>query len=56
MSTVVRGLKLELLICGYLRENEDELELYMNIPDGFAKIMHDLYPLLLFKFGDHCKF
>ena len=45
---------LDLLICGYLRETEDEYELYMNIPTGIAKIICDLYPLLIFKFGD-CK-
>ena len=45
--------KIELLICGYLREEENALKLYMNIPMGIAKIMHELYPLLLFTFGDY---
>ena len=27
----------------------------MNIPDGIAKIMHTLYPLILLKFGDFKK-
>ena len=44
---------LDLLIGGYIREKETEYELYMNIPDGINKIMHDLYPILLFKFGEH---
>ena len=52
MSFVQSQNNLILLICGYLRENEDELNLYMIIPTGIDKIMHDLYPVLLFKFGD----
>ena len=44
-----------LLINGYLKEQETELDLFMNIPDGIDKIMQKLYPLLLFKFGDFKK-
>ena len=44
---------MRLLICGYIRESEIELDLYMNIPKGIDKIMHDLYSVLLFKFGEH---
>ena len=43
---------IEFLICGYIRENEEELKLYMNIPSGIAEIIHELYPVLLFRFGD----
>ena len=46
----------ELLICAYLRENEGQLKLYMNIPKGIGGIMHKLYPLLMFKLGDHSQF
>ena len=53
--SVEHGIRLALLISGYIREKEDKLELYMNIPDGIAKIMHKLYPLLFFKFGDFKK-
>ena len=52
-TLVDQGENIELLICGYVRENEITLRLFMNIPDGIVQIMHSLYPLLLFKFGDH---
>ena len=45
--------RVELLIFGYIRQQEKELDLYMNIPIGINKIIHDLYPVLLFTFGDH---
>ena len=44
---------LELLISGYIREHEDKLELFMNVPQGIHQIMYRLYPVSLFKFGDH---
>ena len=47
--------ELILLICGYVREKEQEYKFFMNVPDGILKIMHELYPLLLFKFGEHRK-
>ena len=47
---------LKLLISGYLRENENELGLYMHIPNEIAKIMLEIYPLLLFTFGDFNKY
>ena len=50
-----QGANVELLIYGYLRKKEKELTLYMNIPTGIAQIMHKLYPLLLFRFGDFRK-
>ena len=53
--SVENGIHLELLISGYIREKQDELKLYMNFPNEIAKIMHDFYPLLLFKFGDFKK-
>ena len=43
---------LPVLISGYIREKEKEWILYMNIPDGIGQIIHKLYPLLMFKFGD----
>ena len=46
---------LELLMSGYVRDTEKELKLFMNVPDGIVRIMHDLYPELLFKFGDFNK-
>ena len=52
MSSVRSGTRLELLLSGYIREKENEFDLYMNVPDGIDKIMHELYPLLMFKFGD----
>ena len=44
---------LELLICGYVRENENALKLFMNIPTEISRILCKLYPVLLFKFGDY---
>ena len=44
--------RLELLISGFIRQEQNELELYMNVPKGITKIMQKLYPLLFFKFGD----
>ena len=52
MSTQKKSVRLGLLICGYVREEERKLQLYMNIPNGIVKIVHELFPLLLFKFGD----
>ena len=42
---------LELLLHGYIREKEEKLDLFMNIPDGIIKLIKSLYPVLLFKFG-----
>ena len=44
-----------LLISGYIREIEEEFELFTNIPTELGKIINDLYPVLIFKFGDHNK-
>ena len=52
MATKLNSLSLELLISGYIRIEEKQLDLYMNFPSGLDKIMHALYPVLLFKFGD----
>ena len=52
MSSVESKSNLILLICGYLRQNENELKLYMNIPTGIVTIMQKLYPVFIFKFGD----
>ena len=46
---------LDLLISGYVREKENQLILSMNVPHGIAELIHDLYPLLIFKFGDYDK-
>ena len=46
---------LELLMSGYIKEMEKELELYMIIPAGIARIMIIFYPALLYKFGDFNK-
>ena len=46
---------LEFLISGYLRKEEKKLDLYMNIPHGFAIIIVKLYPIILFRFGDFMK-
>ena len=53
-----RQKSVELLISGYVREQETKLKLYMQIPEGISKIMHNLYPVLLFKFcvPDSAKF
>ena len=48
--TTVRGVYLKILISGYVREIEKNL--FMNVPDGICRIMHDLFPLLAFTFGD----
>ena len=53
MSTINKATSLNLLISGYLRDNEEQLNLTMNIPAGIDKIIHSLYPILLFKFGDY---
>lgn len=52
MATTKKTPSLELLISGYIREEERKLGLYMHIPDGIDRIMHKFYPLLLFKFGE----
>ena len=54
-STIKRGYDLKLLINGYIREKEKEYKLYMYIPSEIAQIMQDLYPVLIFKFGDFNK-
>ena len=43
----------ELLIAGYIREHNNALDLFMIIPNGIGGIMHDFYPVLVFRFGDH---
>ena len=48
-----RGYHLELLVAGYIREHDDALDLFMNIPDEIIKVVHNFYPLLVFRFGDH---
>ena len=52
MEPALQNTSLVLLISGYIREKEEEFNLHMNIPVGIGKIIHELYPLLLFKFGD----
>ena len=47
--------RINLLISGYVREKEKQLILSMNVPYGIVKLIHDLYPLLIFKFGDYDK-
>ena len=49
---ITSEVSLELLINGYFRKKEKELNLYMHIPMGIAQIIHSFYPVLLFKFGD----
>ena len=46
--------RLELLISGYMREKEQQLKLYMSIPTDIKKVVHALYPVFLFKFGEFC--
>ena len=46
---------LQLLICGYIRENHNALKLFLNVPNGIVQIIHNLYPVLLFTFGDFNK-
>ena len=46
---------LDLLMFGYVRDTEKKLKLSMNVPNGIIRIMHELYPVLLFKFGDFQK-
>ena len=55
MSSLHNSVELELLISGYIRENERELSLSMNVPEGINKMMLELYPLLLYLFGDYKK-
>ena len=52
MASFLTDVNLDLLVSGYIRKKEDDLKLYMNIPREIARIIHELYPLLLFKFGD----
>ena len=37
---------LELLICGYIRRNENDLKLFMNLPAEITQILHKSYPVL----------
>ena len=53
--TAERGDRLELLIAGFVRNHEKKYELYMTVPYEITIIMHELYPLLLFGFGDYKK-
>ena len=46
------GSCIELLIAGYVREEEEQLELDMPVSRGIIQIMYQLYPELLFTFGD----
>ena len=55
MQRTDHGIDLQLLLSGYVREHENVLQLYMNVPDGIVQIMHNLYPILLFTFGDFNK-
>ena len=52
MATAQKFVSLQLLVSGFLRKQEKQLNLSMNIPDGIDQIIHKYHPLLLFKFGD----
>ena len=49
-SLIDRGKQIELLVSGYIRDKEKQWGLL--IPDGISQIIYQLYPLLLFRFGD----
>lgn len=44
---------LQLLISGYIREVQDKLILFMNIPNEVTQIIRKSYPVFKYKFGAH---